>query len=278
MNYNKFQIFEFKLSQMVKDPAIVMIAKRGSGKSFISRDIMYHYRHIPGGVVISPSDEMDFYFKYFFPDLYIHYDISDVLFKKILLRQHLMIAKAKDKKKVGLKIDPSALLIMDDCLAKKSTWVKDESIAVILLNGRHLKLTYLLTMQTPLGIQPHLRLNFDYIFLLKDDCPVQHKKIWDNYAGIFPTLASFNKVFAACTEDFKAMVVDNRKPANNIHDKIFWFKAQKRKFSFGSKTFKDLHKKYYDPNFSKKKLDALLGVEALCTKRKKELDIGVVLK
>jgi len=41
MNHNKFQILEFKLSSMVINPSIVMIAKRGSGKSFITRDIIY---------------------------------------------------------------------------------------------------------------------------------------------------------------------------------------------------------------------------------------------
>ena len=53
MNFEKFRILEFRLQDMVKNPSIVMIAKRGSGKSFITRDIIYHYRHIPGGVVIA---------------------------------------------------------------------------------------------------------------------------------------------------------------------------------------------------------------------------------
>ncbi len=59
MNYNKFEILEFKLDKMVIDPSIVMIAKRGSGKSFITRDIIYHYRHLPGGVVIAPTDRLN---------------------------------------------------------------------------------------------------------------------------------------------------------------------------------------------------------------------------
>jgi hypothetical protein len=280
MNYNKFQILEFKLEKMVRDPSIVMIAKRGSGKSFITRDIIYHYRHIPGGVVIAPTDRMNSFYKYFFPDLYIHYDIKETILKKILMRQSMMIDKEREKKKIGMKVDPSGIFIMDDCLARKKSWSKDESIMEILMNGRHYRLTYILTMQTPLGITPDLRLNFDYVFLLKEDSTVNKKKLWDNYASMFPTLAAFEKVFGKCTEDYRSMVIDNRMPSDNIQDKVFWFRAADRKFSFGSKTFKELHKRYYDPTYSRRKNAAILGADALVggRRRKDDVDIGVVLK
>jgi hypothetical protein len=279
MNYNKFQILEFKLEKMVRDPSIVMIAKRGSGKSFITRDIIYHYRHIPGGVVIAPTDRMNSFFKYFFPDLYIHYDIKETILKKILVRQSMMIEKEKEKKKIGRKVDPSGILIMDDCLARKKSWAKDESIMEILMNGRHYRLTYILTMQTPLGITPDLRLNFDYVFLLKEDSTINKKKLWDNYAGMFPSLIAFEKVFSRCTEDYCSMVIDNRKPSENIQEKVFWFKAKERKFSFGSKVFKDLHKRYYDPMYVRRKNNAFLGANVLGGRRKNnDVDVAVVLK
>lgn len=279
MNFNKFQILEFKLEKMVIDPSIVMIAKRGSGKSFITRDIIYHYKHIPGGVVIAPTDRMNSFYKYFFPDLYIHYDIKETILKKILVRQSMMIEKAKDRKKEGKKVDPSGILIMDDCLARKKSWAKDDSIMEILMNGRHYRLTYILTMQTPLGITPDLRLNFDYVFLLKEDSTINKKKLWDNYASMFPSITAFEKVFARCTEDYRSMVIDNRKPSDNIQDKVFWFKAQDRKFSFGSKTFKDMHKKYYDPAFMERKNRALFDGNMLFGGRKRaDIDIKVDLK
>ena len=279
MNYNKFKIDQFRLDKMVVNPSIVMIAKRGSGKSFITRDVIYHYRKIPGGVVIAPTDRMNSFYRYFFPDLYIHYDIKETILKKILVRQSMMIEKEREKRKKGLKIDPSGILIMDDCLAKKKSWSKDENIMEILMNGRHYKLTYLLTMQTPLGITPDLRLNFDYIFLLKEDSVINKKKLWDNYAGMFPSLSAFESVFGKCTEDYRSMVIDNRKPSDNIQDKVFWFKAQDRKFTFGSRMFKDLHKKIYDPNYLRKKNAELLNADTLLGRRKRnDVDVNVVLK
>lgn len=279
MNYNKFQILEFNMKKMVKNASIVMIAKRGSGKSYIARDIIYHHRHIPGGIVIAPTDRMSPFYKFFFPDLYIHYDIKESIFKKILTRQIFMKEKAKEKKKDGKKIDPSAIFIMDDCLARKKSWVNDQCIMEVLMNGRHYDITYLLTMQTPLGIPPELRLNFDYVFLLKEDSTINKKKLWDNYASMFPSLAAFEKVFSKCTENYRSMVIDNRKPSNIIQEKVFWFKAKERKFIFGSRMFKDLHKKYYDPNYIKKKNSFLLDVNLLLGKKKQnDLDIKVDLK
>lgn len=275
MNITKFQVLEFKLDKMVKDPAIVMIAKRGSGKSFITRDIAYHMRSVPGGVVIAPTDRMNSFYKYFFPDLYIHYEIKDIILKKILLRQTLILEKAKRKKQEGKYIDPSAILIMDDCLAQKKSWAKDQSIMEILMNGRHYRLTYILTMQTPLGITPDLRLNFDYIFLCKEESAINKKKLYDNYASIFPSLASFISVFRKCTEDFRAMVIDNRKSSDVIQEKVFWFKAKEREFSFGSRKFKEIHKTYYNPEYKSKNNFGLNNNDLLLCKKKNDLEVQV---
>ncbi|RYX99932.1 MAG: hypothetical protein EOO35_00900, partial [Cyanobacteriota bacterium] len=243
MNSGRLRITEFKLENMVGYPAIVMIAKRNSGKSFVARDIMYSLRKKPAGVVIAPTDRLNSFYKFFFPDIYVHYDITPNIFAKILARQAIMIAKEEKKKKQGLKVDPSAVLVMDDCLSKKKAWSKDQNITEILLNGRHYKLTYILTMQTPLGLTPDLRLNFDFIFLLKEDSAINKKKLYENFASMFQTQSFFEQVFKSCTEDYTCMVIDNRKPSDNILEKVFWFKAKERKFTFGSQKFKDLHVK-----------------------------------
>uniref|UniRef100_A0A6C0LV98 Uncharacterized protein n=1 Tax=viral metagenome TaxID=1070528 RepID=A0A6C0LV98_9ZZZZ len=276
MDYGKFQILEFKLETMVPDPAIVMVAKRGSGKSWITRDIIYNFRYVPCGAVIAPTDKMNPFYRKFFPDLFIHYEISTAFLQKILIRQDKIIEKSRLKKKQGKKIDPSGILIMDDCLSQKKTWAKDTTIREILMNGRHYKLTYLLTMQTPLGIDPDLRLNFDYIFLLKEDSAINKKKLYENYASVFPSQAVFEKVFAICTKDFRAMVIDNRKPTDLLNEKVFWFKAKERKFSFGSNEFKQLHKKYYDPQYKRKKTAALFDINRIFeSKKRNNVDIKV---
>ena len=242
-----YNIREFNLDKMVSNPAIVMIAKRGSGKSFIVRDLMHHYRDIPCGAVIAPTDRMNSFYRYFFPDLYIHYNMDNGIIDNVLKRQTLLCRKSKHDDETVT--DRNAVLVMDDFLETQKGWLKNKSITEVLMNGRHYGLTYLLTMQTPLGITPDLRLNFDYIFLLKEDSVINKKKLWDNYASMFPTFAAFEKVFDKCTEDYGAMVIDNRKPSNDITEKVFWYKAQDRKFTFGSVDFLLYHKNFYESDY-----------------------------
>ena len=278
MNYNKLQILEFKLESMVPHPAIVMVAKRGSGKSWITRDIIYNYRDMPCGAVISPTDRLSSFYKFFFPDIYIHYDINETIFKKMLARQMKIKNKSDNRKHRGLAtLDTRCICVMDDCLAAKGTWEKSVTIREILMNGRHYDLTYILTMQTPLGIGPELRLNFDYVFLLKDDSAINLKKLHQNYASVFKTQIAFEQVFLKCTEDYKAMVINNKSISTDLKDKVFWFKANDRKFVFGSKKFRELHKKYYDPNYLVKQAAKMLDGDIYGMKRRGE-DICVNLK
>jgi len=270
MDYNKFKINEFKLGMMVDFPAIVMVAKRGSGKSWVTRDIMYHKRKIPCGMVVSPTDRESEFFRDFFPDLFIHYDFGEV-FKKLIHRQRMMIEKQRAKEKQGKKIDPEAILVMDDCLARKAGWAKDESILEILMNGRHIKLTYILTMQYPLGVTPELRSNFDYIFLLNENFISNQKRIYDNYAGMFPTFETFLTAFKVCTDKHGCMVINNRINSNNIDDQVFWFKAKDHKkgeFFFGSKEFKEFHNEFYDPKYKSGMTQDGFDINTFVRKRK----------
>jgi hypothetical protein len=268
----KFQIHQFKPEKMVKHPAIILIAKRGSGKSFLIRDLIYSlhtYQQVPCGVVLSPTDKMSSYYKDFFPDLYIHYEINTEIFDKILKRQELMIEKRKIKFFKGKKLDVRALLVMDDCGSKKQTWVKDEKILDILMNGRHFKLTYILAMQYSLGIGPDLRGNFDYIFLLNEDFHTNKKRIYEHYAGMFEDFKIFLRVFKECVENYSCMVIDNRKPSDDISQKVFWYKGKNRsgQFTFGSKAFRKYHEKYYDVNYKKKLLNSKNTLNDICKKK-----------
>jgi len=54
---DKLPIQEFTLEEMCENPSIIMIAKRGSGKSWITKSLIYKYKKIPVGVIISPTDK-----------------------------------------------------------------------------------------------------------------------------------------------------------------------------------------------------------------------------
>ena len=264
----KLQIREFKLDSMVENPAIVMIAKRASGKSWICRDILRNFKDIPVGLIIAPTEKMSDppFYSDFFPDSYIHYQYKSEIIERMLYRQDVMIEKQKEKAKEGKILDPRGFILMDDCLSKKSSWMKDQPIMELLFNGRHYRLMYILTMQFPLGITPELRCNFDYIFLLAEDFYSNLKRLFDHYAGMFPTFDSFRTVFNVVTQDFGCMVIVNRGARSSFTDKIFWFKASNQNIGMiGCKQFIEYHDNNYDDLWKKK--NKKFDIMDLCGKK-----------
>lgn len=282
---------QFKMKDMVANPAILSVAKRGSGKSYLIRDIIYHLSVSPGqvklgedeyyinsgipcGTVISVTDKLNSFYEQFFPSSYIHHEPDEKIFKKILYRQTEMIDKFKRKYKKGIKIDPRAILVMDDCLSKDN-WKKIEAMNEILFNGRHYQLTYILAMQYSKGIGPALRGNFDYICLLNEDFYMNMRKLYEEFAGMFPSYQLFYQVFKECTQDYRCMIIDNRKPSRDINKKIFWYKAADldkklgKPFYFGRKDFREYHNELYDPNHFKRNIAGGMDLMELFNKTKK---------
>jgi len=269
-NGNSMPIRKFKFSQMVPNPTIVMIAKRGSGKSVVTKNILAHYNDIPGGVILSPTDKMSAFYGKFFPDIYIHYEYKTEIIQNILYRQTEIIEKTKRYIKLGKKVDPRAFLIMDDCLADKGKWSNDKEIAEIFMNGRHYKLLYILTMQYPLGIGPRFRSNFDYIFILADDQYSNQKKIHEQYAGIFPTFQAFRQVFTQLTDDYGCMVIVNRGVRKSICDKVFWYKADYniKIGKIGCSQFRRLHEDKYDTKWDRRRKDREIDINKILENKK----------
>ena len=253
---NKLPIRQFKLADMVINPAIIMIAKRGSGKSWVVRAIMHHFRDIPCGIIIAPTDRMNPFYNVFFPDTYIHYAYKTETIQKILQRQQDIIEKAAEHKRKGRRpIDARTYIVMDDCLSSKGTWMKDQPIQELLFNGRHHQIMYILTMQYPLGITPELRSNFDYIFLLKEEYISNQKKLFDHYAGMFPNLDAFRQVFNNLVTDNGCMVIDNRRKVDNSLERLFWYKAPDLTgvtTKMGCSQFRKFHEYNYDKDWKKK--------------------------
>jgi hypothetical protein len=246
---DKLPIQEFSLSEFCADPSILMIAKRGSGKSWVTKAVLYKFHKIPVGVIISPTEKDNPFFSDFFPDSYIYYKYESSIIKKVLIRQKMMLKKSREKREDGKFVDPRAVVVMDDCLADKGSWARDPPIMDLLFNGRHRKITYILTMQYPLGIKPELRSNFDYVFLLAEDYISNMKKLYDHYAGMFPDFNSFREVFRQLTSDFGAMVIKNRGARANLFDKIAFYKApdlEDVELTFGCNQFQKYHKKNYN--------------------------------
>lgn len=272
---NVLQFDKFNMRRLIYDqngdylnPRIAMIAKSGSGKSWVVRDILNYIKDIPCGVIIAPTDKMTKFYDKIFPSLFIYHEYDESIIPRVLARQKRILAKNERRIKEGKKpVDPRLILIMDDCMSSKHLWLKDPNMLAIFNEGRHYQITFILTMQYSLGIQPELRSNFDYVFLLGEDFINNKKKLYEHYAGMFPSKDIFFQVFEQITDDYGCMVINNRLRSSDIYQKVFWYKAKKRdKFTVGSKKFIEYNDEYFDPDHDKK--IPFIDINTLNTRRK----------
>jgi hypothetical protein len=246
-----------------KGPVVVLIGRRDTGKSYLVRDLLYNHQDIPIGTVISGTEAGNGFYSSHIPKLFIHDEYNSAIIENVLKRQRTVLKQVKKEMENYKRstIDPRAFVILDDCLYD-NTWTKDKMMRLLFMNGRHWKIMLIITMQYPLGIPPNLRTNIDYVFILREPYIANRKRIWENYAGMFPTFESFSQVMDQCTENYECLVINNNAKSNKLTDQIFWYRAEHYgDFKLGSKEFWEMSKdidsddeeKTYNPNDGKKR-------------------------
>lgn len=254
-----------------KGPVVVLIGRRDTGKSFLIEDLLYYHQDIPIGTVISGTESGNGFFGRRVPKLFIHDEYNTAIIENILKRQKLVLKQVKKEKEAygRSNIDPRAFVILDDCLYDNS-WAKDKIMRLLFMNGRHWKIMLIISMQFPLGVPPNLRTNIDYVFILREPYISNRKRIYENYAGMFPTFESFCQVMDQCTENYECLVINNNSKSNKLEDQIFWYKADTHgEFKIGSKEFWELSKdigsddedEQYDPTASRKRSGPKINVK-----------------
>ena len=251
MSGSKLKLRKFDIKSIPSDKVIVFIGKRETGKSFLVKDLLYYHKDVPIGTVISGTEAANTFYGNMVPSLFIHDAFTPQIVANSLKRQKMVIKKInKDKARYGSSnIDPRAFLILDDCLYDQS-WVRDENIRNLFMNGRHYKMLFIITMQYALGVPPNLRTNIDYVFILRENLMNNRKRLYEHYAGMFPSFEIFCQVMDACTEDFNCLVINNNAKSNKIEDQVFWYKADPHsEFKIGASEFWKHHNNNYNNGY-----------------------------
>ena len=239
---------KFDMTKIGNGSIIILVGKRNTGKSFLVQDLLYYKRDIPIGTVISATENSNRFYGDMMPSLFIHDEFSPEIVANLVKRQKIVVNKMKQQEALYGKsnIDPYAFLILDDLMYDAPAWIKDITIKQIFMNGRHFKLLFLITMQFSLGIPPALRSNVDYVFILRENYVSNRRRLYEHYAGMFPTFEIFCQVMNQCTENFECLVIDNTCKSNKIEDMVFWYKADTHPpFKIGAPEFWQHHSNNY---------------------------------
>ncbi|MHB1952956.1 MAG: ATPase/DNA packaging protein [Sulfobacillus sp.] len=215
---------KFDMSQIKDNVIIVAIGKRNTGKSMLVLDYLFHNRNIPIGTCISPTNPYNGTYSGHVPEKFIHDEYSPELIEGVLKRQRQNIQNIKNDPEYR-NVDPRAFLILDDCLYDSKDWVKNKNIRWIFMNGRHSKLTMIMTMQYCMGIPPNLRTNIDYVFICKEPRLAMRRRLFEQYATAIPTFDMFCQILDQVTKDFGCLVLDTSSTSDKIEDQVFYYRA-----------------------------------------------------
>jgi hypothetical protein len=205
----------------------------------LAKDLLYHKRHLPAGVVMSGTEEGNGYYSGWVPDSFIYNDFDKGVIDGVIDRQRRLskIDKAKN-----------VFLVLDDCLYDKKL-LREKCMRALFMNGRHWKVYMLLTAQYMMDVPPDIRSQIDYVFVLRENILQNRKRLYDTFFGVFPSFDIFCQVMDKCTENYECIVLDNTSRSNKIEDMVFWYKAKIRdNFKMGSPLFWRFHSNNYDPN------------------------------
>ncbi len=238
--------------QMAKDidcAAIIISACRRSGKTFLTRQIMYEIGkvHKPDLVILFSetadfNDDFDYISPYY---KYNRYD-EDVLAGIIEQQEKTMkIFRQQKKRNKNFNKTPAKIYIIFDDVAHDHTLFYSEAISKLFVLGRHINIGVVYLTQHLASISPKQKKNADIMITFRDP-DIDNRKLLQNK---FMTLTSLDRknipgyMDQCFDEPYKCICICVYKiqNADMLSDFIYTYKAPKNKPSFklGQKQFWD---------------------------------------
>lgn len=215
-----------------------------TGKSSLIQDIMLYKSHIcPVIQVFSGTEDSNHFYSEKCPPLCVYNKYDESAIENFVKRQ-----------KIARKYleNPWAMQIIDDCTDDPKSLAKP-IIQAYYKNGRHWKMIHILSLQYCLDIKPAIRSNIDYTFILRETNLKNRVRLHENYAGCIDNFQDFCDIMDQITEDYTALVINNRVQSNKIEDCIFWYKANPHKippnWRFGHPSAWEFNNERFDPQY-----------------------------
>ena len=217
---------------------------KNTGKSTLIQDILAHKAHIiPVSQIFSGTEESNHFYSEKMPPITIFNKLDMTAVKNFVERQDLAKKYLKN---------PWAVQIIDDCTDNPRI-LKDPLFQAYYKNGRHWKMLHILSLQYSLDIAPTIRACIDYTFILRETSIKMRENLWRNYASCIDSFSDFCQIMDQVTNDYTALVVNNKSQSNRIEDCLFYYKAQPDKipvqWKFGAGSFWQYHHDRFNKDF-----------------------------
>lgn len=211
---------------------VLVIGRRGSGKTTFMLDIAKHFK-APKAVVFSATDHLQHAYDKHFNPKFIFKTPDDATLQKVVDAQKELTQKDPAFSKSGL------LILVDDAGYAKN-FFKSKIMNELLMNGRWYGCAVIVGVQDAGSIPLSLRTQFDLICARTEPFKVGQERLYKWFFGQYENLKEFQKAHAQLTKDHGLMILDNiSADVSNIQKSIYWYvvKNIRPRYKFGSKDY-----------------------------------------
>lgn len=210
------ELFYFDIHEVPNDATILLIGRRRTGKSFLTRWILYNKRKVfPFGLVMTQTKYNKFWSTYIHKNS-VWGDYSANTLGRLIQRQAVLV----NKNVWG--VDPRIFVVLDD-LAADSQLRYDYMLRSFFYYGRHLKAFVVVTAQWFKSLAPGCRENSDYIFLFGMTNVNELDAIYEEYGAGVPKEIFIQLVRRYATES-SCFVVNPH--GRTPYERFFQYRAQ----------------------------------------------------
>lgn len=210
------QLFYFDIHEIPHDATIVICGRRRTGKSFLTRWVLYNKRKaFPFGLVMTQTKYNKFWSEYINKNS-VWGDFSATTLARLVERQATLVEKNVHGE------DPRVFVVFDD-LAADSQLRHDYMLRSFFYYGRHLESLVIVTTQWFKSLAPGCRENADYVFLFGMTNVDELEAIYKEYGAGVPREIFITLVRRYATES-SCFVVNPH--GNTPFERFFQYRAQ----------------------------------------------------
>ena len=224
-------IMRFDPTTIKPDATVLLLGKRGTGKSTLLIDLMsYMESKLYAGIAMAPTQDSIDMFESFLPRALVFSDFNADAVGRLMNAKRLLSRMNKRKQKRATERGEAytkrhIAVLLDDCMSDKKN-LKHNEVRDVFMNGRHEDVFFVNLQQYLMDMGPELRAQIDYVFVMRDSSHDSRVKLWRNFFGMFGDYQDFADLLDSCTENYECLVLNTRVQSNKFQDCIFWYKAR----------------------------------------------------